>query len=143
MKILLSLILFSLLLSGSPACKEVKKSNEPPGINVMIQDLPCEEVLDRIQKKLKKQSWPFSWTDTDQGLLSIGPLTSPPLPDDPFRQVEEKIHLEIKCRAPLSTRLSLRMEAKGFTLDGRWVEIKEPVKLNAYGKRFLEKLNLP
>jgi hypothetical protein len=141
MKALYLLVLFSFFIFSTPGCKEVKKPATPSGVNVMIHDISCEEVIDRIQKELKRQNLPFEWADKDRGLLSIGPVTTPPMSADLFVKMEEKIHLEIKCIAPLSTRIALQLQLKGFESDTRWMEIKEPDKLNAYGKRFLDRLN--
>jgi hypothetical protein len=143
MKLLLPVLLFSFLLSGSPACKEVKKTGDPAGINILIQDLPCAAVLERIQKALTKHTLPFVWLNKDQGLLSVGPIITSPFPEEPYKMMEEKFQMEIKCRDPLRTRITLGMELKGSTPTGRWEEIKDPATLNAYSKRFWDGLNIP
>jgi hypothetical protein len=134
-------ILFSALFFSIPSCKEVKKTPDPAGVNVMIHDISCEEVIQRVLKECHRQGLPFEWADKGQGLLSIGPVTTTPLSSaDPFIKMEEKIDLEIKCPAPLSTRIAVQLQLKGLTSKNRWSEIKDPEKLNAYGKRFLDRL---
>jgi hypothetical protein len=140
MKALFLLGLFFFLLFGEPGCKEIKKTDIPAGVNVMIHDISWEEVIERIQKELKRQNLPFEWADKDRGLLSIGPATTSPMSPDLFVKMEEKIHLEIKCPTPLSTRIALQLQLKGLESDNRWTEIKDSDKLNAYGKRFLDRL---
>ncbi|MFH0787018.1 MAG: hypothetical protein V2B13_05295 [Pseudomonadota bacterium] len=140
MKALFLLVLFSVLVFSTPACKEVKKTSPSAGVNVMIQDISCQEVIERVLKECQRQGLPFEWADKDRGLLSIGPLISTPLPADPFSRMEEKVRLEIKCLAPLSTRVALQMHLKGLASDNQWTEVVESEKLNAYGKRFLERL---
>ena len=140
MKAAFFLILFSVLFFSTPSCKEVKKTPDPTGINVMIHDISCETVIERVLKECQRQGLPFEWVDKNQGLLSIGPVTTTPLPADSFSKMEENILLEIKCPAPLSTRIALQMQLKGLTTYNRWSEIKESDKLNAYGKRFLDRL---
>ncbi|MBA4395087.1 MAG: hypothetical protein C0407_16170 [Desulfobacca sp.] len=140
MKVLFLFLLFSLLVFSAGGCKEVKKASTPAGVNVMIHDISCQEVLVRIQKELKRQDLPFEWADKDQSLLLVGPVTTTPLPADPFIKMEENSRLEIKCLAPLSTRLALQLHLKGLGPDNRWTEITDPDKLNAYGKRFLDRL---
>jgi len=140
MKTIYLFVLFISLIFGLTGCKEVKKTSSPPGINVMIQDLSCEEVLERIHKELRRQNLSFEWVEKDRGILKVGPTVTNPLPADLFIRMEEKIHLEIKCLAPFSTRIALQVEIKGLAADNRWTEIKEADKLNAYGKRFLDRL---
>lgn len=140
MKPAILFILSSFFIVSATACKEVHIKAVPAGVNVMIHDIPCEEVKDRLIKECKKQHLPFEWADQQQGLLSIGPVLTTPLPEDSFLKTEEKVRLEIKCSDPLSTRLSLRNQLKCLTADNQWLEIKEADKLNAYGKRFLDRL---
>lgn len=140
MKALFLLVLFSVLIFSAPACKEVKKASPPAGINVMIQDISCQDVIERVLKECQRQGLPFEWTDKDRGLLSIGPVTTAPLPADPFSKMEENVRLEIKCLTPLSTRVALQMHLKGLASDNQWTEVADPEKLNAYGKRFLDRL---
>jgi hypothetical protein len=140
MKASLLIIFVSALFFSTPSCKEVKKTPDPAGVNVMIHDISCEAVIEQVLKECQRQRLPYEWADKNQGLLSIGPVTTTPLTTDPFIKMEEKILLEIKCPAPLSTRLALRIQLKGLTSDNRWSEIKDADTLTAYGKRFLDKL---
>jgi len=133
-------ILFSLVIFSGTACKEVQKTSTPAGINVMVHDIPCEEVIGRVIKECKSQRHPFEWADKEQGILLVGPVTTTPLPDDFFIKMEENIRLEIKCLDPLSTRISLQIQIRGLNSDNQWKDIKDFDKLNAYGKRFLDKL---
>ncbi len=107
-------------------------------VNVMIHDMTCNDVNDRLIKEFKNQHLPFEWIDKERGLLSVGPAITPPLSSDSFVKMEETYQLEIKCIDPISTRISVQIKLKGFSSDNRWVEIKEAEKLTAYGKRFLD-----
>ena len=140
MKLAFLFILVSLVIFSGMACKEVQKTSTSAGINMMVHDIPCEEVISRIVALCNQQRLHFEWADKDQSLLFIGPVTTSPLPSDPFLKMEEKIRLEIKCVDPLSTRISLRMQLSGWTSDNQWQDIKDLDKLNAYGKRFLDRL---
>jgi len=106
----------------------------------MVHDIACEEVNDRLVKELKNQSLPFYWIEKDRGRLSVGPVITSPLLTDSFVKMEEIYRLEIKCIDPISTRISVQLKLKGLTLENRWAEIKDSDKLNAYGKRFLDRL---
>lgn len=133
-------ILFSLIIFSISACKEVHQTAAPAGINVMIHDIPCAEVKDRVIKELNNQGLSFEWLDQEQGRLSIGPLTTSPIPPDSFLKIEEKVRLEMKCLDSISTRISVQIQLKALSTDNRWVEIKDSDKLTAYGKRFLDSL---
>ena len=133
-------ILFSLVIFSGTSCKEVQKTSTPAGINVMVHDIPCEEVIGRVIEECKSQHLPFEWADKERGILSVGPVTTAPLLADFFIKMEEKIRLEIKCVDPLSTRIALQIQLRGLTSDNQWQDIKDFDKLNAYGKRFLDRL---
>jgi hypothetical protein len=133
-------ILFSLFIFSTSACKEVHQTASPAGINVMIHDVPCAEVKERFIKELNNQGLSFEWLDQEQGRLSIGPLTTSPIPPDSFLKMEEKVRLEIKCIDPISTRISAQMQLRGSIAEKQWLEITNSDKLNAYGKRFLDRL---
>lgn len=133
-------LLFSLFIFGLSACKEVHQTAASAGINVMIHDVPCAEVKDRVIKELNHQALSFEWLDQEQGHLSIGPLMTSPIPPDSFLKMEEKIRLEIKCLDRISTRISLQIQLKALSADNRWMEIKDSEKLAVYGKRFLDGL---
>ena len=133
-------ILFSLFIFSASACKAVHQTAASAGINVMIHDIPCAEVKDRVITELKNQGLSFEWLDQEQGRLSIGPLTTSPLPPDSFLKMEEKVRLEIKCLDSQSTRISAQMQLRGSTAGKQWLEITDSDKLNVYGKRFLDRL---
>ena len=140
MRPLFLFFLFFFLFVFGTACTEIPKRSNPSGINVMVHDVPCEKVKDRLIEECKNQHLPFYWTDKDQGLLSIGPLNTAPLPADSFIKMEEKSQLEIKCFDPLTTRISLQIQLRGLVSENQWVEVKDSDTLNAYGKRFLDRL---
>ena len=140
--VFLLLLPFFLLFNGT-SCKEVQKRVTPSGINIMIHDIACQEVKDRLIKECKNQGFPYDWSEKEQEILLIGPLTTHPLSGDSFAKMEEKYKLEIKCFDPISTRIAVQIQLKGMTADNQWLVIKEPDRLNAYGQRFLERLVKP
>ena len=109
----------------------------------MIHDIACDEVEGRLIKECKAQYFPFEWLDKNKGILGIGPLITHPLLGDSFAKMEEKFKVEIKCIDPISTRISVQIQLKGMTADNQWLVIKDPNKLNAYGKRLLDQLIKP
>jgi hypothetical protein len=131
-------LIFSLL-----ACKEVYRTSSDPGVNVMVQDLPCEEAIQGILKVCQTRNFTFEWIDQGGERLSIGPVISAPLASDPFTKIEERVQLAMKCTDPLSLRISLTIQLRGLTSNNLWQDIKDTEKLNTYGKRFLGQLLNP
>jgi hypothetical protein len=122
------------------ACKEEYKNTQSPGINVVVQDVPCEAVLQGIIKACQKHNLPWNWLDQPQGRLNIGPVSDNALPPDLDKQTEERARLDIKCLDSLSTRISLDLEVRLVTPDQKWKTVTKPEVLQAYGKRFLDRL---
>lgn len=115
----------------------------PAGINMMIHDLACQEIKNRLIQECKNQGLPFDWSEKEQEILMIGPLVTSPLSERSFAKMEEKFKLELKCIDPLSTRISVQIHLKGLTADGQWKEIKDPDQLNVYGQRFIDRIIKP
>lgn len=140
MKTLFSLLLAGTLLLVGVSCKEVQRRTTHGGVNLVIHDQPCAEVTKQVLNRLEKNQVPLVRQGPDAEIYALGPLEAPPLPDDGFGKIEEKGRLEIRCIDPVSTRISLQLQVRGLTPDNRWLEIKDPERLSAYGTRFLEQL---
>ena len=132
--------LVCLLCMHLSGCKEEYKASAPPGINVAVQDVPCEEVLEKIIKACQIQNLPWAWEDRARGRLAIGPVQATALPPDMNLKTEEQVRLDVKCLESLSTRISLTIEVRVLTPDQKWQTVTDPDKLNDYGKRFLDRL---
>ncbi len=140
MRLVFLLLLPLFLIFNGTSCKEEEKRVTPSGINIMIHDIACQEVIDRLIKECKNQGFPYDWSEKGQGILWIGPLTTRPLSEDSFAKMEEQYKIEIKCFDPISTRISVQIQLKGMTADNQWKGIQEPDRLNAYGQRLIERL---
>jgi hypothetical protein len=133
-------ILGGLLLMNLSACKEEYKMSSPPGMNVVVQDIPCEEVIQEILKACQSQNLPWRWVDQTQGILTVGPIQGVDLSSDAGRKMEQQIRLAIKCLEPKTTRIALEIQVRKLTPEQKWQEVTDPETLNTYGKRFLEKI---
>jgi hypothetical protein len=140
MKTISSFMLTATLLLLMGACKEVERRPAPGGAHLVVQDLPCAEVKKKILDYLERNKISVVREGQEPEIIVIGPVEAPPLPEDAFGRVEEKGRLELKCLDPVSTRLSVHMQVRGWTAEGRWLEIKDPDKLSAYGIRFLDRI---
>jgi hypothetical protein len=136
------LLLFLVFLLGTQlsACKEEYQNSQSPGINVVIQDVPCDEVIQGILRACRKQNLSWNWVDQSKGRLNIGPFPDTSLPPDRDMKTEERARLDIKCLDNLSTRVSLELEVRLLTPDQKWKTVTEPEALQVYGKRFLDRL---
>jgi hypothetical protein len=135
----LGIVIFSMLLIGA-SCKEVQKRPIPGGANTIIHDIPCAEVKNKILQNIGRNQIPFVREDPDQQIFLLGPVQTAPMSNDAFLKMEETGRLEIKCVDPISTRISVQLQLKGLASDNRWLEIKDPDKLYAYGTRFLDRI---
>jgi hypothetical protein len=140
MKSIFPLLLTVMVTLMGISCKEVQRRPSTGGAHLVVQDLPCVEVKKKMVDHLEKNKIPLVREGQDPEIYTIGPVETSPLPEDAFHKVEEKGRLEFKCRDPLTTRLSVQMQVRGLTPDGRWVDIKDPDKLSAYGIRFLDRI---
>ena len=139
-QLILILLLGGLLLLTPLACKAEYKKGPSSGVNVVVQDVPCKEVIQGILEACRQQNLAWNWADQAQGRLHIGPVSDTALPTDRERKTEERVQLEIKCLDNLSTRISLLPEVRLLTPDQKWKTVTEPEELQAYGKRFLDRL---
>ena len=138
---LLSLFLF--LFFNGMSCSGVERRVTPSGVNMMIHDIACREVKDRLIRECHNLGFPYHWSESDKEILLIGPLTTRPESLDVYTKMEENYQVEIKCIDPTSTRISVRVHLKGLNAEDQWQTLKEADRLNAYGHRLLEKLIKP
>jgi hypothetical protein len=140
MRILFLLLTGLFLCMPLSGCKEEYKTSPSPGVNVVVQDVPCEEVIRGVISACQDQNLPWAWQDQAQGRLTIGPVQAASLPPERNLKTEEQVRLEIRCLESLSTRISLEIEVKVFTPEQKWQAVTDFDQLNTYGKRFLDRL---
>ena len=133
--ILLLVILGSFLALG-PTCQHTPKET---GLALIVSDIPCDTVWEKILQELKRLNLPVQKLDREKGMIETGPVQNEPLPGDPYKKVEEQYQLELKCRDPLTTRITCQTRVKGLTADNAWMPLKE---VDRYQRRFLENLTI-
>jgi hypothetical protein len=133
--ILLCIVLASFFALG-PTCQQVRQES---GLNLMVSDIPCDSVGDKIQQELKRLQIPIRKMDPGQGLIETEPVQNDPLPGDGYKKVEEQYRLEMKCREALTTKITCQALVKGLNPDNTWTPLPET---GPYEKRLLERIRI-
>mgnify|MGYP001213992747 CR=1 FL=1 len=146
MRILASLWLLAVVVSldacaQTPLTKETSLIRVPMGIGYGISDVVCEEVKNTsIPKKLKDLEIPFEWTDKNDGLLSVGPLTEES--EGVHSTIRQTYFLNITCSDELTTSITGEAILEGLNASGQWVGITDSTTIEHYGMQFLQRLDL-
>ena len=136
MRLILVLIVLASFVAMAPTCQQVRQES---GLNLIVSDIPCDSVGDKIQQELKRLQIPIRKIDPAQGLIETGPVQNDPLPGDGYKKVEEQYRLEMKCSEALTTRITCQAVVKGLNPDNTWTPLLET---GLYEKRFLEQIKI-
>lgn len=128
---------FSFLAMG-PTCQQPDRAGEGR-TRLIVSDVPCETVWDRLLQELKRLNLPVSRLDREKGVIETAPVAGEPLPGDAYQQVEERFLLVITCRDTLTTRVTGKALVKGLGPDKSWVPIEDA---DRYWERFLGKVRM-
>ena len=71
MRLTLLLVVLGSFVAMAPTCEQVRQES---GLNLIVSDVPCERVGDRIQQELKRLQIPIRKFDPAQGLIETGPV---------------------------------------------------------------------
>jgi hypothetical protein len=137
MRLILLFIVLASFFALGPTCQQVRE--ESSGLNLIVSDIPCDSVGEKIQQELKRLQIPIRKIDPTQGLIETGPIQNDPLPGEGYKKVEEQYRLEMKCREPLTTKITCQGVVKGLNPDNTWIQLPET---GLYEKRFLEQLRI-
>jgi hypothetical protein len=137
MRWLLGSILLAAFLSLAPTCQQSQR--EEGGSQVIVSDIPCHQVWEKVQQELKRLAIPVAAAKPEEGWLETAPVLREPLPGDPYVRVEEQYRLEIQCRETQTTRISGRPRVSGVRPDQSRVVIGDPWP---YWERFLKNLEI-
>ncbi len=136
MRLILLLVVLASFVSVAATCQEVRQES---GLNLIVSDIPCDSVGDKLQQELKRLRIPVLKVDPAQGLIETGPVQNDPLPGDGYKRVEERYRLEMKCREALTTKITCQAVVKGLNPDNSWIQLSET---GPYEKRFLDQLKI-
>jgi hypothetical protein len=102
---LIPVVMLAALLALAPTC----------------QQSPREEggslVIDRVLQELQRLDIPVAASNPEEGWIETAPVLREALPGGPYVRVEEQYRLELKCRDPLTTRISGRPQVTGIRGD--------------------------
>jgi hypothetical protein len=136
MRLILLLVVLASFVAMAPTCRQVRQES---GFNLIVSDIPCDRVGDKLQLELKRLQIPVRKIDPAQGLIETGPVQNDPLPGDGYIKVEEQYRLEMKCREALTTRITCQAVVKGLNPDNTWIQLSET---GPYEKRFLDQIKI-
>ena len=125
------------LLALAPTCQQSQR--EEGGSQVIVSDIPCRQVWEKIQQELKRLDIPVAGANPEEGWIETAPVLRDPLPGDPYTRVEEQSRLEIKCREALTTRISGRPRVQGIKADQSREVLADG---DRYWERFLGNLKI-
>ena len=125
----------------TPLTKESSLIRVPMGIGYGISDVLCEDVKNTsIQKRLEELEIPFEWTDKNDGLLSVGPITDESR--DGYSTIRQTYFLKIQCDDELTTSISGEAILEGLNASSQWVGINDTATIEHYSMQFLQRLDL-
>jgi hypothetical protein len=136
MRLILLLVVLASFVSVAATCQQVRQES---GLNLIVSDIPCDSVGDKIQQELERLRIPVLKVDPAQGLIETGPVQNDPLPGAGYKRVEERYRLEMKCREALTTKITCQAVVKGLNPDNSWIQLSET---GPYEKRFLDQLKI-
>lgn len=123
--------------------KETPQIRIPLGIGYGISDVLCEEIKNTsIPNRLEELEIPFEWTDEEEGLLTVGPITEETESNDLYSTIRQTYYLEIECDDELTTSISGEAALEGLNTDGEWIAITDAPTIEQYAMQFLDSLDL-
>ncbi len=137
MRLILLMVVLASFAAMAPTCQQVRE--EESGLNLIVSDIPCDSVGERVQQELKRLQIPIRRIDPGQGLIEAGPVQNDPLPGDGYKKVEEQYRLEMQCREALTTKITCRAVVRGLNPDNTWTLLRET---GPYERRFLEQVKI-
>ena len=113
----------------------------PMGVGSGISDVLCRDIKDvSIAKRLQELGIPFEWTDKNEGLLSVGPITKES--ENVYSSIRQTYFLNITCSDELTTSISGEVILEGLNTSGQWVSIADSTTIEHHSMQFLQQLNL-
>ena len=114
----------------------------PLDIGYGIADVLCDEVKNTsIPKRLEELEIPFEWTNQEEGLLTVGPITEETESNDLYSIIRQTYYLEVECADELTTSISGEAALEGLKSDGEWIAITDAPTIEQYALQFLQSLD--
>ena len=110
-----------------------------------IEPVPllCEDVKNRsIPKRLEELEIPFEWTEEEEGLLTVGPITEDTESNGLYSKIRQTYYLEVVCDDELTTSIKGEAALEGLNSDGEWIAITDAPTIEQYAIQFLQSLDL-
>ena len=140
---------FSVLIVSLTGCAELFPLKESPlirlpmGVGYDISDVPCEDIKkESLPKRLEELGIEFKWTDEEEGLLAIGPITDDEVSSTTFKKIRQTYYLTIVCWGEVTTSIKGEATLEGLNSDDEWIAITDAPTIEQYGMKFLKSLEL-
>ena len=148
MKVLHAVWFFVLIISLT-GCAELFPLKESPLIRLPmrvgydISDVPCEGIKkESLPKRLEELDIEFKWTDEEEGLLTVGPITDAAVSGSAFTKIRQTYYLTIVCWEEVTTSIKGDAILEGLNAAEEWVAITDVPTIEQYGMKFLQSLDL-
>ena len=148
MKVLHAVWFFTAIISLSGCAdlfspKETTLMRLPMGVGYDISDVPCEGIKkDSLPKRLEELDIEFQWTDEEEGLLTIGPITDDAVSGSTFTKIRQTYYLTIVCWDEVTTSIKGETTLEGLNANDKWIAITDAPTIERYGMKFLKSLDL-
>ena len=139
----------SILIVSLTGCAELFLSKESPvirfpmGVGYDVSDAPCEDIRnDSLPRRLEELDIEFQWTDEEEGLLTIGPITDDAVSGSTFTKIRQTYYLTIVCWDEVTTSIKGEATLEGLNANNEWIAITDTPTIEQYGMKFLRSLDL-
>lgn len=137
------LVVFSLTACAqTPLAEETPQIRMPLGFGYAVFDIPCTEIKKSIPTKLEELEIEFEWTDEEEGLLTVGPITEETESNDLYSKIRQTYFLEVVCDDELSTGITGEAALEGLNTDEEWIAITDAPTIDQYAMQFLDSLDM-
>ena len=84
----------------------------------------------------------FEWPDTDEGMLTVGPIVQELETGGTYLKVRETYLLKIVCYDELSTDITGEILLEGLKPNGQWIGITDSKTIEQHSLELFHKLHL-
>jgi hypothetical protein len=115
----------------------------PMGVGYDISDVPCEGIKNKsLPERLKELDIELKWTDEEERLLTVGPITGDAVTSSVFTKIRQTYYLTIICWDEVTTSIKGEATLEGLNPNKEWIAITDAPTIEKYAMKFLKSLDL-